>query len=156
MLAGCLTSSKDLMDDDEDPFGDEDHQVYVDMAKNTEQLCDSNGEIYSEGLFFFKKPIDEQKYDVDVFFQVPIDDDGGYVTILPQILFMELIDGMAFRSPEKGVKKGKTIDFGKSKSRCTKSKREEEKDAADGTPSKCEKTDDRTTNNVSAGADLFG
>ena len=61
MLAGCLTSSKDLMDDDEDPFGDEDHQVYVDMAKNTEQLCDSNGEIYSEGLFFFKKPIDEQK-----------------------------------------------------------------------------------------------
>ena len=62
ILAGYLTPTKDLIDVDEDPFQDEGHQMYVDMAKNSEELSNSNSEIYSEGLFFFKKPICEQKY----------------------------------------------------------------------------------------------
>ena len=110
MLAGCL-SSTNLMDDSngDDPFADEEHQVYVDMAKNAEELRDNSGNIHSEGIFQFQNPVDEQKFHMDVF-QLPIDDDGAYVTIL-QILFTELVDGVSFASPTKGIKKGRKINF---------------------------------------------
>ena len=102
MLAGFLTSTaKDLMStDDNDPFKGDDHQVcHVDMGKNIEELCNSSGDIHLEGLFFFKKLVNEQKNDLEVF-QLPIDNKNGgyYVTILQILFIMELVDGMAFQS----------------------------------------------------------
>ena len=121
MLAGCMEIETGMGEAD-NPFRDETHPVYVNIGKNTEALCDSTGDIHQEGLFFFKKPVDEEKIELDIF-QVPIDNRGLYVSIL-QILFMEAVNGMSFASPGRGVCIGKKINFCKSTTSPTlKSKR---------------------------------
>ena len=108
MMAGLL----DAVDGEPDPY-QEHHPVYVDMGKNSKRLEDDESEIYEEGLFSFLSSMDETKFYVEVF-QVPIDANGGYVTML-QILFYELVgDKKGFTSPVSVVKSKKMINFSKS------------------------------------------
>ena len=108
MMSGLLDGASG--NDDPYQMG---HPVYVDMGKNSKKLEDEESEIYEEGLFSFERSMDKTKYHVEVF-QVPIDEEGGYVTML-QILFLELIDDKkSFTSPVSVVKSKKMIDFSKS------------------------------------------
>eukprot|EP00536_Pseudo-nitzschia_multiseries_P014700 jgi/Psemu1/39816/gm1.39816_g len=67
----------------------EGHQVYTEMGKNSKNLEKEDGFVYLEGLFQFRKPMDqaEDKYKAEVF-ECPVDANGNKETIL-QIAFLE-------------------------------------------------------------------
>eukprot|EP00536_Pseudo-nitzschia_multiseries_P009700 jgi/Psemu1/24027/gm1.24027_g len=68
----------------------EGHQVYTEMGKNSKNLEQQDGLVYSEGLFQFRKPMDQaedNKCKVKVF-ERPVDANGNKGTVL-QIAFLE-------------------------------------------------------------------
>ena len=43
------------------------HPIYLDMGKNAKKLKESDGFIYSEGLFSFQQPMDTKHIDPELF-----------------------------------------------------------------------------------------
>jgi len=88
---------------DRDSFGREiyprGHQLYNEMGKNARDLKDVDGNIWTEGRFVFKKPMDTRpdKFDIKLF-EVQVDQEGRWGTIL-QVLFHELTEQPEQQAP---------------------------------------------------------
>ena len=73
------------------------HPVYTSMGRNAEKLMDDSDDIWSEGLYYFKKAMDATFK--SKIFNPTVDASNNEGTIL-QIVFVEAGDSSTFSSPQ--------------------------------------------------------